>query len=351
MAEETKSMRTFLTEQQVKGYITRLKLAWSSPFFYIKKQDGKLRPVYDYRKVNEWTVKDVYPLPRIDTIFDQMGDTKLMSKFDIRDGYYNIRIHPNSQWITAVKTDKGLFEVKVMPFGLCNAPAAFQRMADRIFADLKKKYPRWVHWYLDDFLIVTPDDPELHDQITKEYLEILEKESLFLKPEKCQFARKKIEFLGYVINQGTICIDPSKKHGLADWPRRLKSVREVRSTLGVLGYQQQFIPGFANVARPLTNLLKKTTKFEWTEECTKAVNQLIKAVTSDPVLQRPNLAEPFVLEVDASQYASGAILHQPDKDQKLRPVGYYSRTFNQAERNYDIHDRELLAMIRGLEHW
>jgi Reverse transcriptase (RNA-dependent DNA polymerase) len=211
-------MRTFLTEQQAKGYITRSKSAWSSPFFYIKKQDRKLRPVYDYRKVNEWTVKDVYPLSRIDTIFDQMGDTKLMSKFDIRDGYYNIRIHPDSQWITAVKTDEGLFEVKVMPFGLCNASAAFQWMADRIFADLKKKYSRWVHWYLDDFLIVTPDDPELHDQITKEYLEILEKESLFLKPEKCQFARKEIEFLGYVIDQGTICIDPSKKHGLADWP-------------------------------------------------------------------------------------------------------------------------------------
>jgi hypothetical protein len=113
--------------------------------------------------VNEWTVKDVYPLSHIDIIFNQMGDAKLMSKFDIRDGYYNIRIHPDSQWITAVKTDEGLFEAKVMPFGLCNAPAAFQRMADCIFTDLKKKYPCWVHWYLDDFLIVTPDDPELHD--------------------------------------------------------------------------------------------------------------------------------------------------------------------------------------------
>jgi hypothetical protein len=121
--------------------------------------------------------------------------------------------------------------------------------------------------------------------------------------------------------------------------------------LGVLGYQRQFIPGFANVARPLTNLLKKMTKFKWTEECTRAVDQLIKAVTSDPILQRSNLAEPFVLEADISQYASGAILHQPDKDQKLCPVGYYSRTFNQVERNYNIHNQELLAMIQGLEHW
>jgi Reverse transcriptase (RNA-dependent DNA polymerase) len=297
-AEETKSIRTFLMKQQAKGYITRSKSAWSSPFFYIKKQDRKLRPVYNYRKVNEWTVKDVYPLPRINTIFNQMGDTKLMSKFDIRDGYYNICIHPDSQWITVVKMDKGLFEAKVMPFGLCNAPAAFQRMADCIFADLKKKYPCWVHWYLDDFLIVTPDDLALHDQIMKEYLEILKRELLFLKLEKCQFAKREIEFLGYVIDQGTIHIDPSKKHGLEDWPHNLKLVREVRSTLGVLGYQQQFIPGFADIARPLTNLLKKMTKFEWTKECTEAVDQLIKAVTCDPILQRPNLTKLFVLEVN-----------------------------------------------------
>jgi hypothetical protein len=115
-------------------------------------------------------------------------------------------------------------------------------------------------------------------------------------------------------------------------------VREVHNTLGVLGYQQQFIPGFANVARPLTNLLKKIMKFEWTEECTKAVDQLINAVTNNPVLQRPNLTKLFVLEVDASQYTSGTILHQPDDNQKLCPMGYYLQTFNQAEQNYDIHD-------------
>jgi Reverse transcriptase (RNA-dependent DNA polymerase) len=137
----------------------------------------------------------------------------------------------------AVKTDKGLSEAKVMPFGLCNPPATFQRMANHIFANLKKKYPCWVHWYLDDFLIVTPNDLALHDQITKEYLEVIERESLFLKPEKCQFAKKEIEFLGYVIDQGTIHIDPTKKHRLEDWPQQLKSVQKVHSTLGVfLGY-------------------------------------------------------------------------------------------------------------------
>jgi Reverse transcriptase (RNA-dependent DNA polymerase) len=133
-----------------------------------------------------------------------MKDAKLMSKFDIRDGYYNIRIHPNSQWITTVKIKEGLFKAKVMPFGLSNAPTMFQHMMDQIFTNLKQKYPKYVHWYMDDFIIATPDDQKLHDQITDEYLEIMMKESLFLKPEKCQFAQRTMEFLGYIIDQDMI---------------------------------------------------------------------------------------------------------------------------------------------------
>jgi Reverse transcriptase (RNA-dependent DNA polymerase) len=187
--DEREAMASFLKDQQDKGYMMRSNSPWSSPFFYIKKKSSQRRPVYDYREVHRWTIPDVYPLPRIDIIFNQMKEAKLMSKFDIRDGYYNIRIHPDSQWITAVKTEEGLFEAKVMPFGLSNAPATFQHMMDRIFTPLKRKYPKYVHWYMDDFIIATPDDQKLHDQITDEYLEIMAKESLFLKPEKCQFAQ------------------------------------------------------------------------------------------------------------------------------------------------------------------
>jgi RNase H-like domain found in reverse transcriptase len=160
-----------------------------------------------------------------------------------------------------------------------------------------------------------------------------------------------VEFLEYIIDQGTIRIDPSKKHGLEEWLRELKSVKEVHSTLGVLGYQYQFIPNFAHITQPLTALLKKGVKFQWLQACTNTVDALIDCVICDPVLQRPDTTKPFVLEVDASQYASGAILHQPDEQERLRPVAYYSWTFNGAERNYNIHDRELLAIMRGLEHW
>jgi hypothetical protein len=166
----------------------------------------------------------------------------------------------------------------------------------------------------------------------------LRKESLYLKAKKCCFEQTEMEFLGYLITKGTIKIDPTKCHGLEEWPRVLKNVKEVCSTLGVLGYQQQFIANFSHLAHPLNELLKKNKKFKWMEECTQAVNALIKAVMSNPVLLHPDYKKPFILEVDMLQYATGAILYQQDVDEHWRPVGYYSKSFNEAERGYDIHD-------------
>jgi hypothetical protein len=269
-------------------------------------------------------VKDVYPLPRIDALFDQLHRTVLMTKFDIRDGYYNIRIKTEDRWKATFKTPFGLFEPNVMPFGLTNAPATFQKFMDRIFVELKCKYPRYLFWFMDNIIIATPDNKKLHEEIVREVLKVLRRESLHLKAKKCHFEQTEMEFLGYLITKGTIMIDPTKRHGLEEWPRVLKSIKEVRSTLGVLGYQRQFIPNFSHLAHPLNELLKKNKKFKWTEECTQSVNALIKAVTSNPVLLRPDYKKPFVLEVDASQYATGAILYQQDADEHWRPVGYYS---------------------------
>jgi hypothetical protein len=225
----------------------------------------------------------------------------------------------------------GLFEPNVMPFRLTNAPATFQKFMDWIFAELKRKYPRYLFWFMDDIIIATPDDKKLHKEIVCEVLKVLRRELLHLKAKKCRFEQTKMEFLGYLITKGTIMIDPTKRHGLEEWPRVLKSVKEVCSTLGVLGYQCQFIPNFSHLAHPLNKLLKKNKKFEWTEECTQSVNALIKAVTSNPVLLHPDYKKPFVLEVDASQYATGAILYQQDADEHWCPVGYYSKSFNEVE--------------------
>jgi hypothetical protein len=176
-------------------------------------------------------------------------------------------------------------------------------------------------------------------------LKVLRKELLHLKAKKCCFEQTEMEFLGYLITKGTIKIDPTKHYGLEEWPRILKNIKEVCSMLGVLAYQRQFIANFSHLAHPLNELLKKDKKFEWTEECTQVVNALIKAVTLNPVLLRPDYKIPFVLEVDALQYTTGAILYQQDTDEHWQPVGYYSKSFNKAERGYDIHDRELLAIM------
>jgi RNase H-like domain found in reverse transcriptase len=184
-----------------------------------------------------------------------------------------------------------------------------------------------------------------------EVLDVLEDESFFLKPAKCKFEQKQIEYLGIVVEGGTVCIDPTKQNSLAAWPWTLLSVKQVQSTLGVLGYQWPFIPHFVHLVHPLTQLLKKEKAFEWTPECTRALDKLIKIVTSDPVLHWPNYDKPFTLEVDASQYATGAILYQENEEGWLFPVGYHSHTMNQAERGYNVHDRELLAVMRGLRQW
>jgi RNase H-like domain found in reverse transcriptase len=179
----------------------------------------------------------------------------------------------------------------------------------------------------------------------------LEAESFFLKPSKCKFECSSIDYLGIVISNGAISIDLTKRDGLATWPEQLATVKQVCSTLGVFGYQRLFIQGFADIAKPLTELMKKDVPFTWTSHCTVAIQQLKQIVLSDPVLQQPHPDCPYTLEVDASQYATGAILQQPDETGHLCPVGYDSQTFNDAERGYNIYDRELLTVIQGLLTW
>jgi RNase H-like domain found in reverse transcriptase/Reverse transcriptase (RNA-dependent DNA polymerase) len=238
-----------------------------------------------------------------------------------------------------------------MYFGLTNSPTTFQKTMDRVFQSLKNKYPGMLFVYMDDILITTINNPALHEQIIHEVLDLLEKESFFLKLSKCKFKCTSIKYLGIVVEKGTLKIDPTKCKGLASWPQKLSMVWQVCSTLGVLGYQRPFIPGFAKIAKPLTDLLKKEHSFMWTDECTQAVDKLITIVTSNPILYCPNYDKPFILKVDASQYAIGAILQQVDNSGKLHPVGYFSKALTDAERGYDVHDRELLALVKGLDHW
>ena len=204
---------------------------------------------------------------------------------------------------------------------------------------------------MDDILIATDDNEELHEQIVHEVLDLIDQENFFLKLKKCLFHQRSIDYLGIHIEGGRIRIDPTNIDGLAKWKEELKDVHKVRSTLGCFGYNRPFVEGYAEIARPLTRLTKKDVPFEWTPECTEAVCKLKRAITAEPVLRQPDHNKPFTMEVDASQYTLGAILSQKDEQGKLRPVGYYSKTLIPAERNYDVYDRELLALVRALQHW
>src|SRR5580693_7019423 len=213
--------------------------------------------------------------------------------------------------------------------------------------------------HMDDCLIATAEgELQLHRKMNHRLLDLFEQHSYFLKPSKCVFEQPEVDFLGVQLGHGEITIDPSKIAGIGEWPSILKNIKEVRSTLGVLGFQRPFILGFASIARPLTNLLKKGVTFLWTDECTQALEWLKGIVTTEPVLVPPDQERQFILEVDASQFATGAILYQADKkmtDRKgnpiLRPCGYHSQTFSATEQHYPIYDREFLAVIRGLKHW
>ena len=233
---------------------------------------------------------------------------------------------------------------------MTNAPAVFQRTMDRIFAVLKNKYPGCVFVYMDDILIATLDDEELHAKIVNAVLDMLATEDFFLKLSKCSFHQRTVDYLGIRIEGGLIRIDPTKRNGLATWKEVLDDVHDVRSTLGLFGYNRPFIKGYAHIVQPVQQLTKKDVPFVWTPECTQAIHTLKAIVSSDPMLRRPDHDRPFELEVNALQYALGAILYQRNDGGKLQAVGYYSQTLNPAERNYDVYDRELLAVIRALAH-
>src|SRR6202012_1022819 len=262
------------------------------------------------------------------------------TKLDLRWGFNNIRIKEEDQWKVAFKTPYGMYKPAVMLFGLCNSPATFCCAMARTFRPLTNKYPTELFVYVDDILIATGDNLERHRQIVHDVLDLLEEESYFLHPTKCTFEQRRVEYLGVVVEGGKILPDPKKTSALKDWPRTLSTVKEVRSILGVLGYQRPFIAHYADIARPLVALTKKNHPFVWTPECTTALNTLINTILTNHALQHPDLSKPFFLQVDASAFAMGSILTQKDDRGKHVAVALHSQTFNEAERNYDIHDRE-----------
>ena len=346
--KERNSLDEWIDEESRKGYIRKSKSPLAAPVFFVKKSDGSLRLVVDYRKLNDITIKNRYPIPRIADLVDSLSQASIFTKIDLRWGYNNVRIRKGDEWKTAFITHRGLYEANVMYFGFSNAPATFQAMMNDILGDLIRD--GHVIVYLDDILIFTNNIRE-HRKITQEVLKRLRDNDLFAKPEKCFFEKSSIEYLGMIISKGHIEMDPKKVSGVTEWPRPTK-VKQVQAFLGFANFYRRFIKDFAKHAKPLTSLTKKDQPWVWGEEQEQAFNSLKDAFTSAPILRIPDDVNPFRLETDASDFATGAVLSQQDPTDKLwHPVAYYSKSLNIHERNYEIYDKEMLAIIRALEEY
>ncbi|SJL13333.1 uncharacterized protein ARMOST_16773 [Armillaria ostoyae] len=342
---EQDQLDKFLSENLDSGRIKESKSPFASPFFFVKKKDGSLRPVQDYRKLNEMTIKNRYPLPLISELIDKLQGAKYFTKLDVRWGYNNVRIKEGDEHKAAFRTNRGLFEPTVMFFGLTNSPATFQWMMNDIFKDLIASGK--VTIYLDDILIFTKDLGE-HRRIVRQVLQKLRENKLFLKAEKCEFEVLETEYLGVIISEGQVRMDPVKLAGIAEWPTPTKK-KELQSFLGFTNFYRKFIKNYSKVVRALTQL---TGNAEWTWGAAQnqAFQQLKKQMAEDVILAIPTPNGRFRVEADASNGAIGAVLSQ-EQDGKWRPVAFMSKALTATERNYEIYDKELLAIMLALAEW
>ena len=351
--EEDEALNEFIDDHLLKGYIEPSKSPYASPFFFVKKKDGKLRPVQDYRALNSWTVKNQYPLPLIPVLIRDLGGAFIYSKLDVRWGYNNIRIRAGDEWKAAFKTSRGLHQPKVMFFGMSNSPPTFQGFMDDIYyATIAKHEARgtFIRIYMDDIGVATKvPSLQAHIDAVSDVLQVAQEHSLYFKPEKCLFHVPSMEYLGLILERTQTRMDPVKVAGVREWPTPT-TIKGVRSFLGFCNYYRAFVQNFSELALPLNALTKKGVEFTWTTREQEAFDALKQQITSSPTLAHPNMEEQFELEVDASGSAMGAVLLQRQPDGTKKPINFMSKTFNQAQRNYDIFDREFLAMLWGLQH-
>ncbi|XDV25876.1 hypothetical protein PO909_029709 [Leuciscus waleckii] len=345
---ETEAMRKYIEEELAKGFIRPSMSPASAGFFFVQKKDGGLRPCIDYRALNDCTVKFRYPLPLVPAALELLRKARYYTKLDLRSAYNLVRIRKGDEWKTAFSTCTGHYEYLVMPFGLSNSPAVFQSFINDVFRDMLHRH---VIVYIDDILIYS-DTLEDHVQHVRAVLQRLLQYQLYAKIEKCDFHQTSTSFLSYLISPGGVTMDEGKVKAVVEWSRPT-TLKELQRFLGFANFYRRFIRGFSTVTAPLTALVRKgTSRLPWSEEATKAFRRLKQAFTSAPILRHPDPELPFVVEVDASSTGLGAVLSQRQgSPPKLYPCAYYSRKLSSAERNYDVGDRELLAMKAVFEEW
>jgi hypothetical protein len=332
-------------EWLAQGRIEPSQSEWASNVVIVKKKDGSLRFCVDLRQVNERTVKDAYPLPRIDHCLDCLGGATWYSTMDLRSGYHQVAMDEKDKGKTTFITRRGAYAFNVMPFGLCNAPATFQRLMDCTMRGLNYDI---CLIYLDDIIVFSADVPT-HLERLSQVFDRLRQVNLKLKPSKCAFLRRSVEFLGYRISARGIETDNRKTQTIADWPIP-KKLKEVRGFLGLCGYYRRFVEKFSDIAAPLHAMTKKNTPFNWTEECQKSFDTLKQKLTEASILALPCDVGGYVLDTDASDHGLGAVLSQV-QDGEERVICYASRLYSDAERRYCVTRKELLAVVYSVKNF
>lgn len=330
------------------GVITASESPWNAPLLVVPKKpdvNGKVkyRVCVDFRRLNEVTIGDAFPLPNIVDILDQLGRSKYYSTLDLAHGYHQIPMDPSDRCKTAFSTDRGHFEFERMPFGLKGAPGTFQRLMNKVLIGINgiKAFV-----YLDDIIIYAKDLPD-HSQKITEIFQRLRQYNLKLQPLKCEFLRKEVNYLGHQITDEGVKPDPQKISCVKQFPIP-RNVKEVKSFLGLSGYYRRFIRNYGQIAKPLTSLLKKDVTFRWSDLCQQSFEQLKDLLTQAPILQYPDFSKTFNLTCDASDYAIGCVLSQGPIGKDL-PIAFASRTLNKAEVNYNTTEKELTSIVWGIK--
>eukprot|EP00253_Pinus_taeda_P022101 PITA_22101 len=338
---ELTELKMQLQELLDKEYIHPSVSPWGAPVLFVKKKDGTLRICIDYKQLNKLTIKNKYPLPRIDELFDQVKGTTVFSKIDLRSGYHQIRIKDEDIAKTAFRTRYGHYEFVVFPFGLTNTPATFMCLMNSIF-----------HPYLDRFVLIFIYDILIYSRTIEEHyehlrmvLQTLREHQLYAKFSKCDFFKEEIQYLGHVITKDGIAVDPEKIKAIMEWPVP-KDVADVRSFMGLAGYYRRFVEGFSKVAFPITSLQKKGKAFHWTPNCQKSFEQLKHLLTMAPILSIADPNKDYVVYTDASKEGLGGVLMQEG-----RVIAYESRKLKEHEQRYSAYDLELVAVIHALKMW
>ncbi|GJR15454.1 putative reverse transcriptase domain-containing protein [Tanacetum coccineum] len=323
------------------GFIRPSTSPWGAPVLFVKKKDGSFRMCIDYQELNKLTVKNRYPLPRINDLFDQLQGSSVYSKIDLRSGYHQLRVRDEDIPKTAFRTRYGHYEFQVMPFGLTNAPAVFMDLMNRV---CKPYLDKFVIVFIDDILIYSRNKEE-HANHLRIILELLKKEKLYAKFSKCDFWIHIVQFLGHLIDSQGLHVDPAKIKAVKNWASPTTPTK-IRQFLGLVGYYRRFIKGFSKIAKSLTELTQKNKKYIWGEDQESAFQLLKQKLCEALILALPEGNDDFVVYYDASHQGLGAVLMQREK-----VIAYASRQLKPNEENYTTHDLELGAVVFALKIW